>query len=229
MEIKWFILMMKEMVYGKNANTVNNITKTDSFKPNTMNKDTFLNSWSGELAIESSMSDIDAKKFLFDFYEKVVRFEASLSSGGVSEEERLKDPNYWEALFNRIDRPTTISEGEIIPIKDIQNLLSVYEQSADKTASELKEVKATMFVNFGGGNDRNPKLIESSEVSALKMFMLIMEHYHPALSQSSKPITEGSESAIFNILQDKFPDYNVPYCTEVAKVIKELGEKGGEG
>ena len=35
----------------------------------------------------------------------------------------------------------------------------------------------------------------------------------------SKPLP--NESKIFDILQDKFPDYNVPYCVEVAKLIKD--------
>ena len=39
-----------------------------------MTKDQFLNSWAKELAIDSTMSDIDAKEFLHDFYDKVIGF-----------------------------------------------------------------------------------------------------------------------------------------------------------
>ena len=47
-----------------------------------MNKDQFLNSWARELAIESTMIDIDAKKFLYTFYDKVVKFNKLLEPEG---------------------------------------------------------------------------------------------------------------------------------------------------
>jgi hypothetical protein len=45
-----------------------------------------------------------------------------------------------------------------------------------------------------------------------------------------EPVELVSESAIFGIIQDKFLDYSVPYCTEVAKFLHELiYGKGVEG
>ena len=43
-----------------------------------MTKDTFLNAWSRELSIESSLSTWDAKKFLDEFYSAVVGFHKNM-------------------------------------------------------------------------------------------------------------------------------------------------------
>lgn len=51
-----------------------------------MTKDQFLNSWSKELATESTMSTIDAKKFLNTFYDKVIGFEQPRPTPEISEE-----------------------------------------------------------------------------------------------------------------------------------------------
>ena len=41
-----------------------------------MTKDTFLNAWSRELSIESMMSTWDAKRFLSEFYDKVIIYNS---------------------------------------------------------------------------------------------------------------------------------------------------------
>jgi len=47
-------------------------------KENEMTKDTFINAWSRELSIESSLSTWDAKRFLDEFYSAVVGFHKDM-------------------------------------------------------------------------------------------------------------------------------------------------------
>jgi len=86
--------------------------------------------------------------------------------------------------FEHIDRKTGAvhkehkpEESNGVKIQDIQELLQIYEQTADETKRELKEIKATMFVNWGGGNEVNPTLVNKS-MSALEMFIAIIHHYY---------------------------------------------------
>jgi len=50
-----------------------------------MTKDTFLNAWSRELAMQSTMSEQEAKFFLHSFYSAVVGFERIAASGKEGE------------------------------------------------------------------------------------------------------------------------------------------------
>ena len=53
-----------------------------------MNRDQFLNSWSKELALLSSMNSIEAKRFLHAFYDNVVGFIQSKSEKDYNTKEK---------------------------------------------------------------------------------------------------------------------------------------------
>ena len=90
-----------------------------------MKKDQFLNSWAKELAIESTISDIDAKKFLYNFYDKAIAFENQLpESVGMSEVEvtmrkeayhnyKMRTDLAYRKKFYKSSIPLSISEERI--------------------------------------------------------------------------------------------------------------------
>jgi hypothetical protein len=72
---------------------------------------------------------------------------------------------------------------ENIKIATLSSLVADYEKTAEEAKSELSEIKATMFVNWGTERKPNPKLLDGSEKTATQMFLKIMEHYY----QPTKP------------------------------------------
>lgn len=69
--------------------------------------------------------------------------------------------------------PTKLS----IQAKKLSELVADFERSTDSIKYELTELKATMFVNFCQEQNRNPKILNDSDKSALNMLMSILDFY----------------------------------------------------
>lgn len=68
--------------------------------------------------------------------------------------------------------------NKTLEIKKLSELIADFEKSTEEIKSELSEIKSTMVVNFSGGRDNLPKLLDGTEKTALHMFIKIIEHYH---------------------------------------------------
>ena len=110
-----------------------------------MTKDQFLNSWAKELAIESTMSDIDAKKFIHAFYDKVIGFHSAGEE--VSEEDAeaidgfISDIKYqFNKLGNRYAEITLFEEHRHIIESALKKLTRpvVTEEEIDKLYQKHK-------------------------------------------------------------------------------------------
>jgi len=61
--------------------------------------------------------------------------------------------------------------------KKLSELVAELENNTSKAEQELSESKATLIVNFGKDQKRNPVLLDGTEKSLLSMFIPILEFY----------------------------------------------------